>query len=783
MLKHNIILTFRNFRRYPSTFLINLIGLSTGIASLMLIYLWVDDEISIDRFHPNDDGLYQVYTNFKTPDGYQSWRGVPGLLLEEIQSQIPQVSDAVAATDVHDYTISADQTAIRAKGKFASQSFFKLFNYPLITGNAEVALGDRSNILITESLATKLFGTTNAMGKALKWEFWDRGREFTVSGILKDLPPNSSEQFDFLLTWEFYHDDLISFKGWGNYYGRIMVNLNEDVSPESVAEKINEIVDKNQERDEADIMLVPYSDQYLHGKFENGVSIGGRIEYVEIFSIVGTFILLIASINFINLSTARVSHRAKETGIKKSLGASRGSLINQFLTESTVLSALSLVLGLGIVYLFLPQFNFITDKQLALTLSPKVLYACLSIIAGIGLLAGAYPAFYLSRFEAIKVLKGKFLNSGGALGRKSLVVLQFTLSTVLIVAVMILNNQMDFVRKSNLGYDRDNIVYFEREGKLLSDGDPFVQEIRNIPGVVDAVESGFMVGGGNATGGVDWEGKPDELRIQFWEIKAGEGMLDLMGIELAAGRDFSSEFATDSTAVIFNEAAIKAMGMEDPIGKTIRHYTGNKRIIGVVKDFNFASLHSQVEPTIFRFEPEGTHFIMAKLESGNESETMDRISKSYQDFNPGFPFNPIFLDQDYQALYASEERVNDLSKYFAGLAIIISCLGLFGLTTFMTERRIKEIGIRKVLGSSVWNIVYLLTSDFSKMVLVAIVLGLPISYYIGSSWLDNFAYSIQLNWWFFALAGLSTLIVAWVTVATQTLKTAKMNPTRSLRSE
>jgi len=783
MFKHNILLTFRNFRRYPSTFLINLIGLSTGIASLMLIYLWVNSEMSMDKFHPNDEQLYQVYTNFKTPDGYQSWRGVPGLLLEEIESQIPQVSLAVASTDVHDYTISVDKTAMRAQGKFASQSFFKLFNYPLVLGDAESALSDKSNILITESLAMKLFGTTNAMGKTLKWEYWDQGREFTVSGILEDLPVNSSEQFDFLLTWEFYHNHLIDFKNWGNYYGRIMVSLNKDINPEAVAEKVNEIVDKNQERDQVDIMLVPYSDQYLYGNFENGVSIGGRIEYVEIFSIVGSFILLIASINFINLSTARVSHRAKETGIKKSLGASRASLIKQFLTESTILSALSLVLGLGMVYLFLPQFNFITDKQLFLTLSPKVLYACLSIVAGIGILAGAYPAFYLSRFEAIRVLKGKFLNTSGALSRKSLVVIQFTLSTVLIVAVMILNKQMEFVRKSNLGYDRDNLVYFEREGKLLSDGDPFVQEIRNIPGVVNAVESGFMVGGGNATGGVDWEGKPDGLRVQFWEIKAGEGMLDLMGIELTAGRDFSSEFATDSTAVIFNEAAIKAMGMEDPIGKTIRHYTGNKRIIGIVKDFNFASLHKQVEPTIFRFEPKETHFIMAKLENGNESETLDRISKSYQDFNPGFPFNPIFLDQDYQALYASEERVNDLSKYFAGLAIIISCLGLFGLTTFMTERRIKEIGIRKVLGSSVWNIVYLLTSDFSKMVLVAIILGLPFSYYLGTSWLDNFAYSIQLNWWFFALAGLSTLIIAWITVAAQTLKTAKMNPTRSLRSE
>lgn len=783
MFKHNFILTLRNFRKYPNTFLINLVGLSTGVASLLLIYLWVADEVSMDKFHQNDDRLYQIYSNFKMPDGYQSWKGVPGLLLEEIQSQIPQVKNAVATTDPHEYTISANETALKAQGRFASEDFFKVFSYPLVAGNPETALSDKSGILITETLAKNLFGTTDALGKNLTWQFWEKGRDFEVTGILKDIPTNSSERFDFVLTWNFYHNDLINFKNWGNYYGRIMVTLNEEADPELVALRAGEIVDENQGADEVELMLIPYSDQYLYGKFENGVAIGGRIEYVQLFSIVGAFILLIASINFINLSTAKASHRAKETGIKKSLGATRGSLINQFLTESVVLSTVSLLLALLVVYLFLPQFNFITGKQLMLTLNTELLYASLAIIIAIGLLAGAYPAFYLSRFETLKVLKGKFLNTGSALGRRSLVVIQFTLSTVLIVSVMILSKQMDFVRNSNLGYNRDNLVYFEREGKLLSNGDAFLESVRNLPGVQDAVLSGFMVGGANATSGVDWEGKEAGTRVRFWEIKAGEGMLDLMGIELAEGRDFSSEFATDSAAVIFNEAAIKVMGLEDPIGKTIRHYTGNRRIIGVVKDFNFTSLHSEVEPTIFRFEPDNTHFVMARLQKGNEGNTLDRMEDLYQSFNPDFPFKPIFLDQDYQALYASEERVNTLSKYFAGMAILISCLGLFGLTTFMTERRIKEIGIRKVLGSSVWNIVYLMTGDFSKMVLISIVIGLPLSYYIGLNWLENFAYSIKLEWWFFVLAGMATLAVAWLTVASQTLRAAKLNPTSSLRNE
>lgn len=783
MIKHNLLLTLRNFRRHPSTFLINLLGLSTGIASMFLIYLWVADEASTDKFHQDDDRFYQVYTNFKTPDGLQSWKGVPGLLLEEVQSRIPEVNRTVATTDAQEYTISAGETALKVQGKFASKDFFKVFNYPLLTGDPSTALSDKSGVVITEKLAINLFGETDVIGKTIKWEFWDKGRDFTITGVLKNLPKNSSDQFEMVLTWDFYHNDLIEFKNWGNFYGRVVVSLNEGASTDLITGKLDEIIDEKQGGDRVDLMLVPYSDQYLYGNFENGVSVGGRIEYVELFAIVGTFILLIASINFINLSTAKASQRAKETGVKKSLGATRGSLISQFLTESVLLTTMSLIVGLIMVILFLPQFNAITDKQLIFQFNQDLAIVSIIIISAIGLLAGAYPALYLSKFDAIKVLKGKFLNKGGALGRKSLVVIQFTLSTVLIVSVMILGKQMEFVKNSNLGYDRDNLVYFEREGALLTNGDAFLEAIKNTPGVSNAALSGFLIGGGNATGGVDWEGKNQESRIQFWEMKSGEGMLDLMGMEMVAGRDFSSEFATDSTAIVFNEAAIKAMGLEDPVGKTITHYTGTKRIIGVVKDFNFASLHNQVEPTLFRFEPEETNFVMARLEKGNEGNSLSRIETLYKSFNPGFPFKPIFLDQDYQALYAAEERVNSLSKYFAVLAIIISCLGLFGLTAFMTERRIKEIGIRKVLGSSVWNIVYLLTSDFSKMVLISILIGLPVSYYIGSSWLENFAYGIKLEWWFFALAGLSTLIVAWITVATQTLKTAKMNPTKSLRSE
>ncbi len=784
MLSHNLTVTFRNFKKFKTQFLINLAGLSTGLACVLLIFLWVSDEKQIDKFHKNDDQLYQVMSNHTDASGIFTWRGVPGLLLEEIQSTVPEVKKAVATTDAHEYTLSVDESYIKANGKFASTDFFDVFSYPLAQGDPESALSDKSGIVISESLALRFFKTTDAIGRNMDWHFWGQRKTVQVTGILKNVPKNSSEQFDFIMSWNYYHDDLIEYKQWGNYYARIMVVLNSNSEMEIADARIDAIFKENLQGENVTLFLTSYSDRYLFSKYENGMQAGGRIEYVRLFSIIAIFILFIACINFINLSTARASHRTKEIGIKKSLGASRKSLVGQYFTESILLSIISLFVAFILVWLLLPPFNYIAQKELSLVPDPRLVYASLGLILAVGILAGSYPALYLSGFDPIEILKGKFSRKTGEVwARKILVVLQFTLSIILTVAVVVVYHQMEFVKNKNLGYDRDNLIYFEREGKLIENSEAFVNELKTKPGIEDAAVSGFMVGGVNSTGGVDWEGKTPEDQVQFWEIRSGYGSIDLLGIELVQGRLFSKEFGSDSANVIFNETAIAAMGMEDPIGKTIRHYQGNRKIIGVVKDFNLISLHTRVEPMIFLFNPEETHFIMARLKPGDEGTTISEIESLYESFNPGYVFKPQFLDQDYQALYASEERVASLSKYFAGFAILISCLGLFGLAAYTTEKRIKEIGIRKVLGSGTWQVVYLLSSDFTKMVLIAIVLALPTGYYIGNMWLENFAYRIDLEWWFFAGAGILALVIAWITVSMQTLKAARVNPSDCLRDE
>jgi ABC-type antimicrobial peptide transport system permease subunit len=569
-----------------------------------------------------------------------------------------------------------------------------------------------------------------------------------------------------------------------SYYARIAVVLNPSTDPQDASKKIDAILKEQQEEGKVDLFLTRYSDLYLHGKYENGKQTGGRVENMNLFITIALFILFIASINFINLSTAKATHRIKEIGVKKSLGASRWSLMGQYFTESLMLSLLSVVVALVLVWLLLPQFNFLAQKQLTLGMDWLMIQIAGLLVVIVGVIAGSYPALYLSGLRAIEVLKGKLSRKTGEVwGRKSLVVIQFSLSIILIVSVLVVYKQMEFVKQKNLGYDRENLVYLEREGRLINHSDAFINELRNTEGVEDAALSGFVVGGGNSTGGVSWPGKTPQDQIQFWEINSGPGLVEMLGLELVSGRAFSSEFGADSTSVIFNETAIAAMGMADPLGKTITHYTGDKKIVGVVKDFNLVSLHTKVEPMIFLYNPEKTHYVMARIKPGSEVSTLHKMESLYSSFNPGYVFKPQFVDQDYQAQYASEERVGVLSRYFAGFAVLISCLGLFGLAAFTAERRTKEIGIRKVMGSSVLGIVYLLSLDFTKMVLVAAMIALPVSYFIAADWLQDFAFRVGLEWWFFALAGLSALLVAWFTVALQTIRTARINPVECLRNE
>jgi putative ABC transport system permease protein len=785
MFRHNFLITFRNFKRYKSSFFINLIGLSTGLVCVLLIYLWVSDELSIDKFHTNDQRLYQMLENVDQGTGMITRRTTAGPTAKALAEEMPEVEYAVSTTWVSDYTLSFNNKDVTGKGIYASKDYFELFSYKLIQGESNQVLADKKSIVLSKDLAVSLFGTTeNVVGKILEWQHEEK---YQVSGIFEKTPNNSSVQFDFLLTFEGFLDNNEWATNWFNTAPSTFLLMKEGVDIRDFNSKVADLVLTKTEgkASHRTPFITRYSDVYLYSKYENGVQSGGRITYVKLFSIIALFVLVIACINFMNLSTARASRRIKEVGIKKALGAYRGTLIGQYLGESILLSFLSLVISMMIV--LLPQFSDITGKQLQIELNLSLLTWLSAVVLVTGLLAGSYPALYLSKFNPISIFKNNLSGGvGEAWVRKGLVIFQFTISIVLIISVLVVYKQIEFTQNKSLGYKKDNILIVDRNGQLGNDRKlkTFITEIQKLPGIEIAASSGHdMTGHNGGTYGVSWPEKDPEDRTEFERMAITHGMMDVLGIEMKEGRAFSEEFPSDSSKIIFNEAGIDFMGLTDPVGKVVELWGEERQIIGVVKNFHFESFHENVKPLFFWLSPGRTEYIMARIEKGKEQEAIQNLEKFHANFNPGFPINYRFLDSDYQELYESEERVSVLSSYFAGIAILISCLGLFGLVVFTAERRMKEIGIRKILGSSSFGIIGILSFDLTKMVVLAILIGLPVSYFIADEWLDGFAFRIALEWWFFVGAGFIALLIAWLTVSFQILKTANVNPIECWRNE
>jgi len=791
MLKHSLLLTFRNFKRFKSTFVINLIGLSTGLACAVLIYLWVSSELSVDKFNEKDSRLYQVMENTQLSDRIITQPYTPDLLAETMAEEIPEIECATAVTPSSwfAFTLSVGETNLKEVGQFAGKDFFNIFSFPLLQGTANQVLTGSNSIVISKGLAMKFFHTTeNVVGKPIEWQLLGLKYEGTVSGIFDDIQENSTMQFQFVLSYQAWKD--VSEKvgrtmNWDNHAPCTYVVLKRETDINSFNEKITGYIKSKNENSNVTLFTRPYSDGYLYDKYENGKQAGGRIEYVELFSIIALFIILIACINFMNLSTAKASGRLKEVGIKKAMGAKRNMLLFQYLSESIIISFISLAGAILIVESLLPQFNNITGKHLSLSFDGSLILWLVGIALVTGIISGSYPALYLSSFNPVTVLKGQINTLVGEVWiRKGLVVFQFALSILFIVVVLVVYKQIDFIQSKNLGYNKDNVIYFDREGTVATNQDTFLKELKRIPGVINASSSSTnLIGSYGTTDGVRWEGKSPDETIRFESVHCNYDLIETMGVQIKSGRAFSREFGSDDSKIIFNEAAIDVMGLKNPVGKTIKLWGQDREIIGVVQNFNFESLHENVKPLFFIIHPDRTLKLMVKIKSGQEKETIDDIKTFYSGFNPGFVFDYKFLDKDYQALYESEQRVSDLSKYFAVLAILISCLGLLGLAMFTAQRRIKEIGIRKVLGSSEFGIIYLLSSDFTKLVIASIVIALPVSYYLIKNWLNSFAYRIELNLWYFISAGLITLIIAWITVAIQAFKAARINPSQCLRDE
>ncbi len=792
MLQHNLLLIYRNFKRFKSTFFINLVGLSTGLTCVLLIYLWVNDEVSVDNFHEKDSRLFRVMVNNPRTEGIETSPSTQAILADALKEEMPEIEYAVAALGGPvDFTLSVADRHVLRNGILAEKDFFTIFSYDLVQGDKNQVLSDKKGIVLSEETAIALFNTTeNIMGKSVQWQFPYGKDEVYVTGVFKNISPNSSRQFDFALSFEVYKD-LVGKEGlhWGNFGCDTFVVLKQGSNHQEVNTKIVDFVKRRSKDVTVTLFLAPYSEYYLFGNYENGKQAGGRIEYVKLFSIIGIFILLIACINFMNLSTAKASRRIKEVGIKKAIGATRRTLILQYFGESMLMTFISCLMAILMVDLFLPQFNAITGKNLNLTLNTNLSISLLSIILITGLLAGSYPALYLSGFNPSAVLKGRIGTQSGSMielfARKGLIVFQFALSVIFISAVLVVYKQIEFVQTTYLGYDKDNIIYFKPESRVAQKLGTFLTEAKSIPGVVNASSiARSIVGAQNSTVGYfHWEGKDPDAIIPFEIVNSNYDLIETLGIEMKEGRAFSREFTADTSGIIFNEAGIEVMGLKDPIGKIFNLWGKDLKIMGVTKNFHFESLHVKVKPLFFRLVPEEAERIMVKLSAGKEGETIKRLEQFYKNFNPGFSFDYKFLDQEYQAQYNAEKRVATLSKYFAGLAILISCLGLFGLAAFTAERRLKEIGIRKVLGSTVFGIVYLLSADFTKSVFVSIVIALPVSYFITKHWLDGFAFKIELEWWYFISAGVTALFIAWLTVGTQAIKAARINPTQCLKDE
>lgn len=795
-------LIFRNFKRFKGTFLINLVGLSTGLASALLIFLWIHHEMSVDTFDVNDGRRYQVLQNSLENGIFGTCECTPGILASTLAQEIPEVEYAASVVPASWFSnkgvIKVDQTSMRAAGQFVSKDYVQIFPVKILQGNDKNLFPDKHSVVISEELALKLFHTTeNIVGRPIDWNQEQFMATLHITGIFQKTNVPVSTPYDLLLNYEYFFAERPALQYWGNSDPHTFVLLKAGVDADVFNQKIKQFMQTKDKEMKSELFAQRYADKYLHGRYANGVPAGGRIEYIALFAIIAIFILIIACINSMNLSTAKAARRLKEVGIKKAVGAARSNLVFQYLFESLMMSVIAMIIAVLMADLLLPAFNILTSKHLVLKFDGTLLAALGIITLVTGILAGSYPALYLSGFSAITMLRGKFTASFGELwARRGLVVFQFTISVILIVSVLVVYKQTRYIQQKNLGYTRDNVVLFELGSKTGMDesyferGGPhelyvktFMEKVSAIPGVVKAANFYHdLTGNHGGLSGIDWENGDEDEDVGFSNLEVGYNFLETLGVKMLAGRSFSQDYSDDRTGVIFNKAAIERMGIKDPIGKTITLWGDKKTIIGVTDNFHFESLYEDVKPCVIQFEPRSER-IMAKIQAGREQEAIAKLQALHTQYSPGLPFEYHFLDDDYQALYIAEQNVSVLSRYFACIAIVISCLGLFALVAFTAERRVKEIGIRKVLGATEFGIVLLLSADFTKIVLVAIVMAIPISYFIAAAWLDHFAFHITLHGWYFAGAGIAALAIAWTTVGLQALRAARINPVKCLKDE
>ncbi len=789
MLGNYFKLAFRNLWKNKVYSFLNVFGLAVGIACAALIFLWVEDEWSYNHNHTKKDQLYQVLENQPFEGKTYTFSATPGLLAEAMKNEFPGIKNTCRLTWDNYTLFNLGEKSIYERGNYADSSIFSMLTLPFVQGNKEAVFKQLHSLAISEKMARKFFGDQkDIIGKTLKV---DSKEEYVIGGVFKDLPPNSSIKFDWLSPFKIYQDQNSWLNDWNSNGVQTFVEVEQNADVASLNKKLYGYLKTKDTAVSALPFLFSMNDWRLHSKFEEGKQAGGRIQYVRMFGIIAWIILFIACINFMNLATARSEKRAREVGVRKVLGANKKILVAQFIGEAMIMAFLSLLVAVAIIYFVLPSFNTLVEKKLIVGFDNPVHIISLLLIGVIcGLVAGSYPSLYLSAFNPVWVFKGINLKgSGAAYIRKGLVVLQFTISIVLIISTIIVYNQIQHIKNRDLGYNKENVIQTGVRGEMKNNFGVIKNQLLSSGYVENAALSNLnQLYMGSSTGSFSWDGKDPSKDVLVTTDIITPGYINTMGIELIKGRDFYTDAKSDSLSLIVNETFAKIISKDtkrkEVTGTILRRDSTNYTVIGMVKDFVFDDMYGQSDPLILQSYPEDFGYMYVKLKKqANVEKAIAKIESIVKSNNPGYPFNYIFVDDEFDLQFKSEMLIGKLSRIFALLAIVITCLGLFGLAAYTAERRTKEIGIRKVLGASIPGITGLLSKEFLKLVIISSVISFPLAWWFMHNWLQNYAYRTQISWWIFIIAAALALFVALFTISFQAIKAALANPVKSLRTE
>ncbi|TSJ40590.1 FtsX-like permease family protein [Mucilaginibacter corticis] len=792
MIKNFFKIAYRNLWRSKGFSVINVTGLAIGMAAAILIILWIQNELSFDGFHVNKDRIYQVWSRATYNGETGTSNHVSAPLARAAEKEVSEIERAVRAKRISGLLFSVGEKKLTLSGGLVDTGFLQMFTYPMLKGDPKTALNDAHSIVLTQKMAQSLFGDEDPMGKTVKVDNKDN---MLVTGVLKDMPYNTRFYYDYLVPWSYIKVEKAQDLGWNDNSEPTFVMLKKNTGFASASAKLRplrEHYNSDAKQLHWEYFLYPMERWRLYSSFTNGVEDGnGRSKTVNLFGIIALFILLIACINFMNLSTARSEKRAKEVGIRKVVGARKASLIGQFIGESVFMALLAGIIAVIIVLVSLPAYNRFTENELYINFGS--IYTWLTFFGFIlftGVLAGSYPAFFLSSFQPVKVLKGTFKKINALVTpRKALVVVQFTFAIVLIICTIVIKQQIDYARNRETGYNRDHVVYHFMTGDIPKNYDLIKNELLS-QGVATSVTktNSPITERWSDGGGQMWEGKDPNDRTSFARYLADEGLGKTVGLQFVKGRDFDlKQYPTDSSGLIVNESALRVLKFKDPIGKKVSDLGVDWHIVGVIKDFILTSPYEPIQPLLIcGAKSSFLTFNIVQMKFNGKNSTADNLKRAetiFKKYNPQYPFDFKFVDEEYAKKFEDEQRLGTMAALFAGLAIFISCLGLFGLAAYMAENRIKEIGVRKVLGASVARITTLLSKELIALVIISFIIAAPIAYWGMSKWLLDYSYRVSINWWVFALAGTLSIIIALITVSYQAIKAALANPVKNLRAE